>query len=209
MPIRWSKLEVTLVYCHRFASLSLMKLFTPAPSLSLCNGNYLLCLVREPCIACVFPPGCMDIGIVMDLFRPLREVFFSKPPDFSVLGHLRRNHVACPHVRSLGPEESQSRQTQRAGGAGCSRYPRLIFRTCQEYACVTLPGRRGRGAAALSLRPVLTSCSAVRCHKNMVDPVMAGATLVTAVGWHWWGGDPQVVLQTGDRSVGVGVCVTC
>lgn len=148
MPIRWSKLEVTLVYCHRFASLSLMKLFTPAPSLSLCNGNYLLCLVREPCIACVFPPGCMDIGIVMYLLRPLLEIFFSKPHDFSILGHLQRNCIGWPHVWSLALEESQSRQIQCTRGAGYSRYPRLIFWTCQEYACVTLLGPAQEGCCS-------------------------------------------------------------
>ena len=45
-------------------------------------------------------------------------------------------------------------------------------------------GQRGRGVAALSLRPVLISGSAVHRLKNLLDPGVAGATLVTAVGCH-------------------------
>lgn len=84
----------------------------------------------------------------VSLLRPLLEIFFSKPHDFSILGHLRRNCIGCPHVRSLGPEESQSRLIQCTRGADYSHYPRLIFWTCQEYACVMLPGPEQEGCCS-------------------------------------------------------------
>lgn len=41
-----------------------------------------------------------------------------------------------------------------------------------------------RSDAALSLRPVPLSCSAVHCLKNTVDAVVAGGMLVTAGSYH-------------------------
>lgn len=98
MPIRWSKLEVTLVYCHHFASQSLMKLFTPAPSLSL-----FVMEITSFVWWGTFPPVCnspgfIDMGTVMYLLRPLLEVFFSELHDFNILGCIQGNHplVWCP-----------------------------------------------------------------------------------------------------------------
>lgn len=66
-----------------------MKLFTPAPSLSL-----FVMEITSFVWWGTFPPVCnspgfIDMGTVMYLLRPLLEVFFSEPHDFSIWGMFR------------------------------------------------------------------------------------------------------------------------
>lgn len=166
MPIRWSKLEVTLVYCHHFASQSLMKLFTPAPSLSL-----FVMEITSFVWWGTFPPVCnspgfIDMGTVMYLLRPLSE-----PHDFSILGIFRGT------IPSFGVHG------QSAQAVWCERSWLLTpgRRNCLDMSaicrCYT------DGCWAPSLQPC-TQAALQLVVKNPVDPVVARAMCVTAGGCH-------------------------